>query len=210
MKFDTRNLTAALPLGGYPSLLKQQLRDLVLRRKSLVREEPEDETLAASSSLAATSERWQSGSTTNSSQLKTGLAYDVAMSKHQCLCGENHNHVEHGGRVQSIWSRLIESGLVNQCERVGVRKAQLELLRLVHSATYVTFFAVSPTACLKLDPAELPLKSFVQLPCGGIGVDTDTYFNDASTQLAIRTAIGLLVELASQVGCWHFEICFFK
>lgn len=31
------NLSQQLPVGGYPSLLKQQLRELVLRRKSLVR-----------------------------------------------------------------------------------------------------------------------------------------------------------------------------
>lgn len=85
------------------------------------------------------------------------------MSKHQCLCGENHNHVEHGGRVQSIWSRLLEAGLVNMCERLSVKKASLDLLKLAHSPTYATFFAVSPTACLKLDPADLPLKSFVQV-----------------------------------------------
>lgn len=94
----------------------------------------------------------------------------------------------------------------------SVRKAPLEVLRLVHSPTYVTFFAISPTACLKLDPAELPLKSFVQvfkvnkfkfkifkLPCGGIGVDSDTYFNDASTQTAAKMAVGALVELCCQV-----------
>lgn len=45
IKFDTRTLSSPLPIGGYPSLLKQQLRDLVLRRKSLVREEPEDEDI---------------------------------------------------------------------------------------------------------------------------------------------------------------------
>ena len=49
VRFDNRTLAAPPPqmpsLGGYPSLLKQQLRDLVLRRKSLVREEPEDDTL---------------------------------------------------------------------------------------------------------------------------------------------------------------------
>uniref|UniRef100_A0A914Y316 histone deacetylase n=2 Tax=Panagrolaimus TaxID=55784 RepID=A0A914Y316_9BILA len=121
------------------------------------------------------------------------------MSKHQCLCGENQNHVEHGGRVHSIWARLQECGLVDQCERISMKKAALELLKLVHSQTYVTFFAVSPTACLKLDPSELPLKSFVQLPCGGIGVDSDTYFNDANTQLAIRVAVGSIVELSTQV-----------
>uniref|UniRef100_A0A915CUT9 histone deacetylase n=1 Tax=Ditylenchus dipsaci TaxID=166011 RepID=A0A915CUT9_9BILA len=149
---DSRTLPPSLPMGGYPSLLKQQLRDLVLRRKSLVREEPEDESVVEAMAQRA----WHNLAHNQNNQLKTGLAYDAAMSKHQCLCGENGNHVEHGGRVQSIWSRLIETGLVNSCERVGVRKASLDLLKLVHSATYVTFFAISPTACLRLDPLELP------------------------------------------------------
>lgn len=65
--------------------------------------------------------------------------------------------------MQSIWSRLQEIGLVNMCERLTVKKASLDLLKLAHSSTYVTFFAVSPTACLKMDPSELPLKSFVQV-----------------------------------------------
>jgi hypothetical protein len=43
VRFDNR--TAAPMSLGYPSLLKQQLRDLVLRRKSLVREEPEDDSI---------------------------------------------------------------------------------------------------------------------------------------------------------------------
>lgn len=58
--------------------------------------------------------------------------------------------MEHGERVQSIWLRLQERGLVEKCERVFARKAPLEMLRTVHAATYVTFFAVSPTACLKV------------------------------------------------------------
>lgn len=55
------------------------------------------------------------------------------MCKHQCLCGENQNHVEHGGRLHSIWSRLQEKGLVDMCERSAMRKASLDLLRLVHT-----------------------------------------------------------------------------
>ncbi|VIO88198.1 Histone deacetylase family protein [Brugia malayi] len=195
MKFDTRNQNTLLSLGGYPSLLKQQLRDLVLRRKSLVREEPEDDAALEAQLLS----RLQSGSVL-STQLKTGLVYDPAMARHQCFCGNNRNHVEHGERVQSIWSRLQERGLVEKCERVFARKAPLEMLRTVHAATYVTFFAVSPTACLKMEPSQLPVKSFVQLSCGGIGVDSDTYFNDASTQLAARIAVGSLAELALQVA----------
>lgn len=101
-------------------------------------------------------------------------------------------HFEHGGRVQSFWSHLFDFGLLNQWER-GVRKVQLELLRLVHSSTYITFFAISPIAFLKFDPADLPLKSFVKLPCGGVGVYTDIYFNDANTQ------VRLLLELTSMV-----------
>ncbi|MCP9257356.1 Histone deacetylase 4 [Dirofilaria immitis] len=195
IKFDTRSQNTLLSLGGYPSLLKQQLRDLVLRRKSLVREEPEDEAALEAQLLS----RLQSGSIL-STHLKTGLVYDPAMARHQCFCGNNRNHVEHGERVQSIWSRLQIRGLVEKCERVFARKAPLEMLRTVHAATYITFFAVSPTACLKMEPSQLPVKSFVQLPCGGIGVDSDTYFNDASTQLAARIAVGSLAELALQVA----------
>ncbi|TKR81139.1 hypothetical protein L596_015067 [Steinernema carpocapsae] len=198
VKFDTRTLSSPLPLGGHPSLLKQQLRDLVLRRKSLVREEPEDELNMETDATPNGSIDLHSA--ISRSAPKTGLAYDTGMVKHQCICGENQkNHVEHGGRVQSIWSRLQERGLVERCDRVPVKKASLDVLRTCHSQTYVTFFAVSPTVCLKVDPSQLPLKSFVQLPCGGIGVDSDTYYNDASTQGATRLAVGCLIELASQV-----------
>ncbi|NWY97107.1 HDAC7 deacetylase, partial [Loxia curvirostra] len=33
----------------------------------------------------------------------TGLVYDSVMLKHQCSCGDNSNHPEHAGRIQSIW-----------------------------------------------------------------------------------------------------------
>lgn len=81
----------------------------------------------------------------------TGLAYDLVMVKHQCMCGDNNNHVEHGGRVQSIWvfknsnhvfnqifkARLQEVGLLDICDRVPVRKASPDVLQLVHSIPYV-------------------------------------------------------------------------
>lgn len=41
------------------------------------------------------------------------------MLKHQCSCGDNSNHPEHAGRIQSIWSRLQERGLRSQCEVSG-------------------------------------------------------------------------------------------
>ncbi|EFO97404.1 CRE-HDA-4 protein [Caenorhabditis remanei] len=208
---STSSLASNASLGSnqYQSLLKQQIRDLVLRRKSLVREDPEAEGLAELyngflpqaklqqlQALAA-----ETGLIPRPEPMcSTGLAYDPSMVKHECTCGNNASHVENGGRIQSIWSKLIEHGHVQRCEKVTAKKASLEQLQLVHSQTYTTFFAVSPTACLKIDANSLPLKRFLQLPCGGIGVDSDTYFNDASTQTAARLAAGTLIELSSQVA----------
>lgn len=46
----------------------------------------------------------------------TGLVYDSLMQKHQCMCGNTTIHPEHAGRIQSIWSRLQETGLKAHCE----------------------------------------------------------------------------------------------
>lgn len=48
--------------------------------------------------------------------LFTGIAYDSIMQKHECTCGNHANHPENAARLQSIWSRLQETGLVNRCE----------------------------------------------------------------------------------------------
>lgn len=45
-----------------------------------------------------------------------GLVYDSLMQKHQCICGNTTSHPEHAGRIQSIWSRLQETGLRAHCE----------------------------------------------------------------------------------------------
>lgn len=77
VKFDTRTLSSPLPIGGYPSLLKQQLRDLVLRRKSLVREEPEDEAALEAQMMSRLSNGAvdDAHSTTANTPLKTGKCF---------------------------------------------------------------------------------------------------------------------------------------
>lgn len=67
-RFETPR--SALPIGGYSSLLKQQLRDIVLRRKSLVREEPEDESM-----MEALQQRLHTISQMRKNQLKTGKSF---------------------------------------------------------------------------------------------------------------------------------------
>lgn len=52
-------------------------------------------------------------------QGSTGLVYDVMMLKHGCNCGGS--HPDHPGRLQSIWARLMETRVVNDCRVRGGR-----------------------------------------------------------------------------------------
>ncbi|KAG7229706.1 hypothetical protein INR49_012501 [Caranx melampygus] len=134
----------------------------------------------------------------------TGLVYDAQMQKHQCTCGDNSRHPEHAGRVQSIWSRLLERGLRNQCERIRSRKATLEELQSVHSEKHVLLFGTNPLNRLKLDNRKLAgilaQRIFVMLPCGGVGVDVDTVWNELHTSAASRIAAGCVTDLALKVA----------
>ncbi|CAB1327723.1 unnamed protein product [Coregonus sp. 'balchen'] len=96
----------------------------------------------------------------------TGLVYDSLMQKHQCMCGNTHTHPEHAGRIQSIWSRLQETGLRGQCECIRGRKATLEELQTVHSEAHVLLYGTNPLR-QKLDCSVTPM--LVRLPCGGVG-----------------------------------------
>ncbi|XP_039304510.1 histone deacetylase 5 isoform X7 [Solenopsis invicta] len=130
----------------------------------------------------------------------TGLAYDPLMLKHACVCGETvRGHPEHGGRLQSVWARLSETGLLQRCDRVRSRKATLEEIQTCHSEAHALLFGTNPLNRQKVDMSklsQLPIKSFVRLPCGGVGVDSDTTWNELNTAPAARMAVGCVVDLA--------------
>ncbi|XP_028928530.1 histone deacetylase 7 isoform X4 [Ornithorhynchus anatinus] len=134
----------------------------------------------------------------------TGLVYDSVMLKHQCSCGDNSNHPEHAGRIQSIWSRLQERGLRSQCECLRGRKASLEELQSVHAERHVLLYGTNPLTRLKLDNGKLAgilsQRMFVMLPCGGVGVDTDTIWNEMHSSNAARWAAGSVTDLAFKVA----------
>ncbi|XP_036086985.1 histone deacetylase 9 isoform X12 [Rousettus aegyptiacus] len=134
----------------------------------------------------------------------TGIAYDPLMLKHQCICGNSTTHPEHAGRIQSIWSRLQETGLLNKCERIQGRKASLEEIQLVHSKHHSLLYGTNPLDGQKLDPRTLlgdaSQKFFSSLPCGGLGVDSDTIWNELHSSGAARMAVGCVIELASKVA----------
>ncbi|KAM6295427.1 histone deacetylase 5 [Aegotheles albertisi] len=136
--------------------------------------------------------------------LTTGVVYDTFMLKHQCTCGNTNVHPEHAGRIQSIWSRLQETGLLGKCERIRGRKATLEEIQTVHSEHHTLLYGTSPLNRQKLDSKKLlgPIsqKMYAVLPCGGIGVDSDTVWNEMHSSSAVRMAVGCLVELAFKVA----------
>uniref|UniRef100_A0A3B3T488 histone deacetylase n=1 Tax=Paramormyrops kingsleyae TaxID=1676925 RepID=A0A3B3T488_9TELE len=136
--------------------------------------------------------------------VRAGLVYDSQMLKHQCTCGDNSRHPEHAGRIQSIWSRLLERGLRNQCESIRGRKATLEELQSVHSERHVLLYGTNPLNQLKLDSRKLSgilsQRMFVVLPCRGVGVDNDTIWNEMHTSTASRMAAGSVTELAFKVA----------
>uniref|UniRef100_A0A7N6A8I1 Histone deacetylase n=1 Tax=Anabas testudineus TaxID=64144 RepID=A0A7N6A8I1_ANATE len=136
--------------------------------------------------------------------LIAGLVYDSLMLKHQCVCGNAHIHPEHAGRVQSIWSRLQETGLLSRCERIRGRKASLDEIQSVHSEFHTLLYGTSPLNRHKLDHKKLlgPIsqKMYAVLPCGGIGVDSDTVWNEMHSSAAVRMAVGSVIELAFRVA----------
>ncbi|XP_017586226.1 PREDICTED: histone deacetylase 7 [Corvus brachyrhynchos] len=125
-----------------------------------------------------------------------GLVYDSVMLKHQCSCGDNSNHPEHPLRVPPGHSR------VPQCLRG--RKATLEELQCVHSERHVLLYGTNPLNRLKLDNGKLAgilsQRTFVMLPCGGEGVDSDTIWNELHSSNAARWAAGSVTELAFKVA----------
>uniref|UniRef100_A0A6Q2WQQ9 Histone deacetylase n=1 Tax=Esox lucius TaxID=8010 RepID=A0A6Q2WQQ9_ESOLU len=115
----------------------------------------------------------------------TGLVYDTLMQKHQCMCGNTNTHPEHAGRIQSIWSRLQETGLRTKCECIRGRKATLEELQTVHSEAHVLLYGTNPLR-QKLDSNNL-------------FVDSDTIWNEVHSSSAARLAVGSVLELVFKV-----------
>ncbi|KAI4502278.1 hypothetical protein M0802_002960 [Mischocyttarus mexicanus] len=127
----------------------------------------------------------------------TGLAYDQLMLKHACVCGETvRGHPEHGGRLQSVWARLSETGLSQRCSRVRSRQATLEEIQTCHSEAHTFLFGTNPMNRQKLDMTKFPQLPIIELPCGGVGVDSDTTWNELNTAPAARMAVGCVVDLA--------------
>lgn len=73
------------------------------------------------------------------------------------------------------------------------------MIKGLKSNKIVLIAGTNPLNRQKLDMSklsQLPIKSFVRLPCGGVGVDSDTTWNELHTAPAARMAVGCVVDLA--------------
>lgn len=154
------------------------------------------------STQAAPLARALSSPMVGSRSLSTGLAYDALMLKHGCACGAHAPaHPEHGGRLQSVWARLIETGLVQRTERTRPRKATLDELQSVHSEAHVLVFGGKSPGSRGIGVSTAaPARHLVRLACGGLGVDSDTTWSDHHTPQAARMAAGAVLDLAMRVA----------
>uniref|UniRef100_G3SU19 Histone deacetylase n=1 Tax=Loxodonta africana TaxID=9785 RepID=G3SU19_LOXAF len=194
-----QRLVARLPRGGPGDSVLLPLAQGGHRPLSRAQSSP-----AAPASLPAPEPISQARVLPSSETPARTLPFTTVMLKHQCSCGDNSRHPEHAGRIQSIWSRLQERGLRSQCECLRGRKASLEELQSVHSERHVLLYGTNPLSRLKLDNGKLAgllaQRMFVMLPCGGVGVDTDTIWNELHSSNAARWAAGSVTDLAFKVA----------
>ena len=87
---------------------------------------------------------------------------------------------------------ILATGLADQCVKVS-REATLEEIRSVHSEAHTILYGVSST----LNSSS---NKFQLLKCGGLGVDSDTYWNEHHTSTAAKLATGSVIELSTMVS----------
>ncbi|VDD80282.1 unnamed protein product [Mesocestoides corti] len=135
-----------------------------------------------------------------STAFTTVLAYDVGMLAHRCTCQIDANHPENPSRLVAIWQRLQSSGLAAECQHQPGRRAALTELQLAHRDVYTVLFGSNPASRSRIDPSLLATVRLCRLPCGGIGVDSDTAWHTAGhTAHAARLAAGCVIDLACRI-----------
>ncbi|MGH0136393.1 UNVERIFIED_CONTAM: hypothetical protein FKN15_030624 [Acipenser sinensis] len=133
-----------------------------------------------------------------------------AESLQEAESGGGEAREERGERdPQQIYLQQQEKLILHQSIRG--RKATLEELQSVHSERHVLLYGTNPLNRLKLDNRKLAgilsQRMFVMLPCGGVGVDNDTIWNEMHTSAAARLAAGSVTELAFRVAKGELKLC---
>ena len=70
----------------------------------------------------------------------------------------------------------------------------------VHSEMYTVLFGAAASGKAHLDPQVLATFKPCLMRCGGLGIDAETVWNEASTAAAARLAVGCVLEVALRVA----------
>ena len=97
----------------------------------------------------------------------------------------------------------MDTGLLSDCEQVSMF-ASLEQIQSCHTVAHSVMFGTDAVNKREMLGQELnlagTLNKLTVLPCGGSGVDADTYWNEVHTSAAARYAVGTVVELVEKVA----------
>jgi len=114
---------------------------------------------------------------------KTGLVYHEDMLLH--ICPWDKHHIESPERLERIWTRCEQLGLVEKCERVDVREAEDRELLLYHTDKFIQ----------TLSKSSLKEGEEVEKICSGF----DSVYMSKDTDRAARLAVGGSIELVERV-----------
>uniref|UniRef100_A0A4W6CPC7 Histone deacetylase n=1 Tax=Lates calcarifer TaxID=8187 RepID=A0A4W6CPC7_LATCA len=64
---------------------------------------------------------------------------------------------------------------------------------------------LGPHRCVLMTDCPISQKMYAVLPCGGIGVDSDTVWNEMHSSAAVRMAVGSVIELAFRVAAGELK-----
>uniref|UniRef100_A0A8C5L8R0 Histone deacetylase n=1 Tax=Jaculus jaculus TaxID=51337 RepID=A0A8C5L8R0_JACJA len=102
-----------------------------------------------------------------------------------------------------------------QLQPLQVYQAPLSLATVPHQALGRTQSSPAAPGGMKSPPDQptkhlfttgpISQKMYAMLPCGGIGVDSDTVWNEMHSSSAVRMAVGCLVELAFKVAAGELK-----
>uniref|UniRef100_A0A671FDR5 Histone deacetylase n=1 Tax=Rhinolophus ferrumequinum TaxID=59479 RepID=A0A671FDR5_RHIFE len=102
-----------------------------------------------------------------------------------------------------------------QLQPLQVYQAPLSLSTVPHQALGRTQSSPAAPGGMKSPPdpptkhlfttGPISQKMYAMLPCGGIGVDSDTVWNEMHSSSAVRMAVGCLVELAFKVAAGELK-----
>ena len=135
---------------------------------------------------------------------EVAYVFDELMTRHK----GSKDHPEHPGRIQSIHTHLLRTGLLEQTINLECRPATFQEIAMCHSSQMIDrIFAFESDTRLKGAPlSDHAEDNFIVThpPRDSLLIDADTYVCHSSPEAA-RLAVGSLLQLADAIMSSHVK-----